>query len=1038
VQEKVTPRLLLEQVDTLVDEGILRLIEGMETTIDCDAYQFMDSRDDGDADQRRGVSLVLRALAKMHYKTRYLEKILRRQYPFRSGATAYPLMASREDLEARKRQREEKAQQDKQETARKNEQRAKYRDFERSIKSIREAFAKSLKRRRDEARLRVEVVCDREEESKRTGGGSEPMALDAAAAGASLSAAALMQRAQQRAKSPSVLAAAGPGPTLLAGTPDAMAAGDLNPALRPPRPEPERGCVPFDGEAFGQALELWGFLTTFAAPLKIRAMPSLDHFVNALKATDPTYRHLSLHARGALRSFEAVNAQCAAHARHARAAPAGGASRVGERPVAMAVGVSPDMPSPEAAHHVLAAAATSLTEPLRKEFYKLLGIDQVEGSLEELSVPINALTWREVVRITLLGNLAKEVRMLDADVHATVRGRGFTTSPETLDKKALKLARKRIRFVYDTRDENQEALYGFRSGLVVRLPAPGPTAAADADWRQLIGALEAVPADSGAWLVQDVIATAALQCARGGTHPQFAAALQAALRSLLQAPCVRPNDAAETKRRALSYLRLPVVDRLGRKLKLKPLPTLADGPSSSSSSNSSSSASVIDTAEEASSPIADDCGFNLACARHAVGADGRLPSPSPSPPSDAVPHALARVLEEAPHTVFAFWARQNEHVGVRHAPPERRRYGYGMDVPDKDPNAEEGEDFVQDDSAMIVDDDGALKPSASTAAAAAAPAVAAAAGPEGAEGDEASPPKRRGRGGARVKGVRMPKEPKAPRVMMMDAAGAGAAAAAGGEDEEGYTIDALGRRRGGNMHRDPSTGHFLRKPQPGLDPEAHITDAHLFDTLPVAAQRCYLILRDLMSHPLAPPFNFPVDRADYPSYYRIVAQAVAFSDIRHHLVTGGYHHALTHFYSDVILVLENAVAYNPENHALNAAAQKLAVVFERMFLETVLSYDHPLPFTDSCHFCRGHEPCVVDKKHIQCERCEAFHHIKCLAAREKLYARQVLALRALLLRQVRIAHNLSLSLLRRSRSGTAPTASSKKAWRSCTPTAPPR
>jgi hypothetical protein len=290
---------------------------------------------------------------------------------------------------------------------------------------------------------------------------------------------------------------------------------------------------------------------------------------------------------------------------------------------------------------------------------------------------------------------------------------------------------------------------------------------------------------------------------------------------------------------------------------------------------------------------------------------------------------------------------------------------------------------------MIVDDDGALKPSASTAAAAAAPAVAAA-GPEGAEGDEASPPKRRGRGGARVKGVRMPKEPKAPRVMMMDAAGAGAAAA-GGEDEEGYTIDALGRRRGGNMHRDPSTGHFLRKPQPGLDPEAHITDAHLFDTLPVAAQRCYLILRDLMSHPLAPPFNFPVDRADYPSYYRIVAQAVAFSDIRHHLVTGGYHHALTHFYSDVILVLENAVAYNPENHALNAAAQKLAVVFERMFLETVLSYDHPLPFTDSCHFCRGHEPCVVDKKHIQCERCEAFHHIKCLAAREKLYARQVLA-----------------------------------------------
>ena len=91
----------------------------------------------------------------------------------------------------------------------------------------------------------------------------------------------------------------------------------------------------------------------------------------------------------------------------------------------------------------------------------------------------------------------------------------------------------------------------------------------------------------------------------------------------------------------------------------------------------------------------------------------------------------------------------------------------------------------------------------------------------------------------------------------------------------------------------------------------------------------------------------------------------------------------------MILVLENALAFNPENQTLNTNAQKLAVVFERMFLETVLSWDHPLPFTDSCHSCRGHAPCVEDKKHIQCERCEAFHHIRCLATREKLYARQV-------------------------------------------------
>ena len=56
---------------------------------------------------------------------------------------------------------------------------------------------------------------------------------------------------------------------------------------------------------------------------------------------------------------------------------------------------------------------------------------------------------------------------------------------------------------------------------------------------------------------------------------------------------------------------------------------------------------------------------------------------------------------------------------------------------------------------------------------------------------------------------------------------------------------------------------------------------------------------------------------------------------------------------------ENAIAYNHENQPLNVHAQKLAVVFERMFLEVVLSWDNPLPFSDSCHCCRSMESCQV-------------------------------------------------------------------------------
>ena len=153
---------------------------------------------------------------------------------------------------------------------------------------VREAFNKSLKRRREDARVRVEVVCDREEALK-------PMVKDNDGG--------------------------------VSHTPDAQS-HHLSPALAllasaqglpftspcPPRPEPVNGCVPLDGEIFGQVLELWGFLCTFSSPLKIVAIPTLNHFANALKACDPAYRHLQQHARGALHTFESVSAHAAATA----------------------------------------------------------------------------------------------------------------------------------------------------------------------------------------------------------------------------------------------------------------------------------------------------------------------------------------------------------------------------------------------------------------------------------------------------------------------------------------------------------------------------------------------------------------------------------------------------------------------------------------------------------------------------------------------------------------------------------------------------
>ena len=128
------------------------------------------------------------------------------------------------------------------------------------MNQVREAFNKSLKRRKEDARVRVEVACDREEALK-------PMVKDndgGAGAGA-ISSSSLPLPASLLAQSvtgPGTGAGVGVGGGVggVAHTPDTQS-HHLSPALAllasaqgqglapaTPRPEPVSGCVPLDGE----------------------------------------------------------------------------------------------------------------------------------------------------------------------------------------------------------------------------------------------------------------------------------------------------------------------------------------------------------------------------------------------------------------------------------------------------------------------------------------------------------------------------------------------------------------------------------------------------------------------------------------------------------------------------------------------------------------------------------------------------------------------------------------------------------------------
>ena len=113
-----------------------------------------------------------------------------------------------------------------------------------------------------------------------------------------------------------------------------------------------------------------------------------------------------------------------------------------------------------------------------------------------------------------------------------------------------------------------------------------------------------------------------------------------------------------------------------------------------------------------------------------------------------------------------------------------------------------------------------------------------------------------------------------------------------------------------------------------------------------------------------------------------------------------------------MLIFENAQVYNSELTVVAQAAQKLTVIFERLFLEMVLCYDtnsdlSPLASHSDCHACRKHIKLArkqlsdtllgawsgsgsvgataggsrLGEPHLVCERCEAYFHLACTSMR---------------------------------------------------------
>ena len=719
----IKPRLWLETVDSFFDDGIMRLIEGMEGSHLCKLYQFLDHRDN-DFSQKK----VVQGLRKTFTKLKTLEKVYSRD------TNAPPAVSTKnsKQMENKKRKRDGKelttfditktltfGERDgdkfRNTYDRKGSLKSKSRDIEKKIKELRDECMKYLKTRRVEAKLRVEIVCDREEAVKVSMPSSKP----------------------------------------IGGQCDDFA--DLK--ERPNRPESKSNITSFiDSSVFGQVFEVWNFLMTYSQIMNIEEIPNFKRLCVAILAMDNEYQDI----------FAASN-----------------------QPLSQAKDVCDDndffFPR-DSAKDLMNQIGMAMCQVMLRDFQKVMGIEINDHFLSALKNLLNELTWKEIARVMIIHVTCRELGMADADLTILLKGKGYAHTAEGSDRRHLRLIRRRIAFAYSIRNENQESIYGFKTGNCVRIPAPSLCLSSRISWGELLVKVSSIPNKKSS-VIYGII-TSAIVALRNSFPSSFEYKVVNALRACLQPPIFNIADASASKTYVENILKVCFPNGVSRSV------------------SKSDDDIVIKT-----------------------------------------PFQLLRTHQNV-FQRYCTVSSNNEFIEI------------------------DTDDCIENE--LIVDYD----PSA----------------------------------------------------------------------------------------KDIDTA---------LNMSGIIDDSQMAEQLSVAMQRCYIVIRDLMTHPLAIHFLDLLDPRANVSYFKLVAQPTSLSHVRKHLVGGFYDNSIYKFYMDVNLVLENAITANNEQSIIAVSAYKIMAIFERTFMETVLSFDNPSMHNECCILCKQHDQYIMERGTI-CDRCECMYHPTCL------------------------------------------------------------
>eukprot|EP00981_Chlorochromonas_danica_P012889 scaffold5518_cov193-Ochromonas_danica.AAC.4 len=522
-KEALRPRLLKEALDTFGDDSIHRLIEGLTGSRQCEGYHYYDARE-----HLSGLKAVWQEYGVLTKRVKHLDSVIRQQamqsllhggngsngggggsggggsqsYPPSSSSSVTTTTTTGNTTTSSGRRgsgKQHSSQQGHDNNSKKEDevdgkelkillstaQKArnhKARDLEKATSMIRVVVSKEMKKRKDEVMPILQMVYQREEDYH---------SLHNLLPG--LKGKRSLQQSQQQVAPKVVVAAGGGG-----------GGGDSETS----RPEPIAGTFMLPGELMSQILEIWVWLNTYRDHLSQQTsstttsattstnsgssmvIPGLEDFFQAIIGNHPILASVKQRF-GRFVQLPSLNPMVGSNGSSSGGGGGGGgdgstttttttttttssgrkASK--ETTTTTTKGIdSVDGKDGSTLLHQLACMLTTLFLP---DLEHLLGLDIAESQLAGLRLPLNLLTWREITRLVMMSKLGKDCGLTDLDVSTLLKGRGYSTSPDALDKKALKLARKRILWLAlpSSRQDVQETISGGTtlSGMIVRLPA---------------------------------------------------------------------------------------------------------------------------------------------------------------------------------------------------------------------------------------------------------------------------------------------------------------------------------------------------------------------------------------------------------------------------------------------------------------------------------------------------------------------------------------------------------------------------------------